>query len=95
MQIYLVQYLVTPDLLHLEIVGSGYAVVASGSVMKIVYSSGTFALNPGAATGTERSQGMDFSGNVGGYMTGGETPATSPRLDRQIFNDSIIQPIQQ
>jgi len=57
---------------------SGYAVVASGTVMKIVYSSGTFALNPGAATGTERSQGTGFSGNVGGYMTGGETPATSP-----------------
>ena len=57
---------------------SGYAVVASGTVMKIVYSSGTFALNPGAATGTQRSQGTGFSGNVGGYMTGGETPATSP-----------------
>ena len=57
---------------------SGYAVHFNGTVQKITYSSGTFAVNPSAALGHTRSQPTGFGGNGAGYITGGENPAVSP-----------------
>ena len=57
---------------------SGYAVHFNGTVQKITYSSGTFAVNPSAALGHTRSQATGFGGNGAGYITGGENPAVSP-----------------